>query len=115
MNFVTFPFITFNIISIYLSQTLTRTIYTINLNGSDLSSLIVTSPLPSSILLPNIYTNIPYKSFSIYLHGHQLNLKSPTILSMINQALRISWSLANSNLFSPDDVSIPSINPVLNE
>jgi hypothetical protein len=34
---------------------------------------------------------------------------------MINQALRTSWTLANSNLFSANDLSIPSINPVLSE
>ena len=37
------------------------------------------------------------------------------ILSMINQALRTSWALANNNLFSPNDLSIPSINSVLAE
>lgn len=97
------------------SQTLTRVTYTINLNGSDLSSLIVTQPLLNSILLSNIYTNIPYKRFSIYIDGSQINLTSSTILSMINQALRTSWTLANNNLFSADDLSIPSINSVLSE
>ncbi|CAF0762583.1 unnamed protein product [Rotaria sp. Silwood1] len=95
------------------NQTLTRLTYTINLNGSDLSSLLVTQPLLNSILLSNIYTDIPYKKFSIYIDGNKMNLTSSTTLSMINQALRISWSLANGNLFSPNDVFIPSINSVL--
>ncbi len=97
------------------SQTLTRVTYTINLNGSDLSSLIVTQPLLNTILLSDIYTNIPYKRFSIYIDGTRINLTSSTTLSMINQALRISWALANSNLFSANDLSIPSINSVLSE
>ncbi|CAF4664359.1 unnamed protein product [Rotaria sp. Silwood1] len=95
------------------NQTLTRLTYTINLNGSDLSSLLVTQPLLNSILLSNIYTDIPYKKFSIYIDGNKMNLTSSTTLSMINQALRISWSLANGNLFSANDVFIPSINSVL--
>ncbi|CAF3582391.1 unnamed protein product [Rotaria sordida] len=95
------------------NQTLIRLTYTINLNGSDLSSLMVTQPLLNSILLSNIYTGIPYKKFSIYVDGNKINLTSPTTLSMINQALRTSWSLANSNLFSANDVSIPSINSAL--
>jgi hypothetical protein len=97
------------------SQTLTRLTYTINLNGSDLSSLIVTPPLTNSISLPNIYTNIPYKRFSIYVDGSKINLTSPTTLSMVNQALRTSWSLANGNLFPATAVSIPSINSMLSE
>lgn len=94
------------------SQTLTRVFYTINLNGSDVSSLIVTQPLLNSILLPNIYTDIPYKRFGIYLDGSRVNLTSPAVLAQINQALRTSWTLANNNLFSPTDLLIPSINPV---
>ncbi|CAF2104402.1 unnamed protein product [Rotaria magnacalcarata] len=91
------------------NQTLTRLAYTINLNGSDLSPLIVTEPLLSSILLSNIYTDIPYKKFSIYIDGTKLNLTSSTTLSMVNQALRTSWSLANGNIFPANDVLIPSI------
>jgi hypothetical protein len=71
--------------------------------------------LINSISLPDIYTNIPYKSFAVYIDGTKLNLTSSTTLAMINHALRISWSLANSNLFSANDVLIPSINPVLSE
>jgi hypothetical protein len=99
----------------FSSQTLTRLTYTINLNGSDLSSLTVTQPLFNSILLSDIYTDVPYKKFMIYIDGTNINLTSPSTLSMINQALRTSWALANSNLFSPNDVLIPSINPVLSE
>lgn len=94
---------------------MTRLTYTINLNGTDLSSLIVTQPLFNSILLSNIYTNIPYKKFSIYIDSNQINLTSSVILSMINQALRTSWTLANNNLFLANDLSIPSINPILSE
>jgi hypothetical protein len=89
--------------------------YTVNMNGTDLSSLLVTPPLPNSILLSNIYTNVPYKRYRIYVDGSQINISSPMTLAMINQALRTSWSLANSNLFTPDDLSIPSINPSLAE
>ncbi|CAF4198402.1 unnamed protein product, partial [Adineta steineri] len=95
------------------SQTLTRLTYTINLNGSDLPSLAVTQPLTNSILLSNLYTNIPYKRFSIYIDGNAINLTSSTTLAMLNQALRTSWSMANSNLFSATDVLIPSINSLL--
>ncbi len=101
--------------SVFFSQTLTRLIYTINLNGSDLSSLIVTQPLLNSIPLSDIYTDIPYKRFSIYIDGSKINLTSSTTLSLINQALRTSWALANTNLFSANDVLIPSINSVLSE
>jgi len=103
------------LIILNFSQTLTRVTYTINLNGSDLSSLIVTQPLLNTISLSDIYTNIPYKRFTIYIDGTRINLTSSTTLSMINQALRTSWTLANSNLFSANDLSIPSINSVLSK
>ncbi len=51
----------------------------------------------------------------IYIDGTNINLTSPSILAMINQALRTSWTLMNSNLFSPNDLLIPSINPVASE
>ena len=66
----------------------------------------------NSILLTNIYTNIPYKRFVVYIDGSKINLTSSTTLAMMNQALRRSWSLANSNLFTPNDVLIPAINSV---
>ena len=91
------------------NQSLTRVTYTINLNGSDVSSLTVTQPAMNLFSLSNLYTNIPYKQFSIYIDGNKVNLTSPTTLAMINQALRTSWSLANSYLFPSNDVSIPSI------
>ncbi|CAF1204774.1 unnamed protein product [Adineta ricciae] len=91
------------------NQSLTRVTYTINLNGSDVSSLTVTQPAMNLFSLSNLYTNIPYKQFSIYIDGNKVNLTSSTTLAMINQALRTSWSLANSYLFSSNDVSIPSI------
>ena len=83
------------------------------MNGSDLSSLLVTPPLPNTIPLSNIYTNIPYKHYQIYVDGNRINISSPMTLALINQALRNSWSSANSNLFSPDDLSVPSITPTL--
>ena len=91
------------------SQTLTRLTYTVNLNGTDVSSLIVTSPPTNLIPLSNLYINIPYKRYQVYIDGSQINSSSPTTLTMINQALRVSWALSNSYLFSPDDVIIPSI------
>ncbi|UJR35334.1 hypothetical protein I4U23_028095, partial [Adineta vaga] len=95
------------------NQTLTRVTYTINLNGSDLSSLTVTQPSINSIILSNLYTNIPYKRFSLYIDGSKINLTSSTTLSMLNQALRNSWALANSYLFSANDILIPSISSTL--
>jgi hypothetical protein len=100
---------------LFSSQTLTRVTYTINLNGTGLSSLTVTPPLFNTILLSDIYTDVPYKKFMIYIDGTNINLTSPSILAMINQALRTSWTLMNSNLFSPNDLLIPSINPVASE
>ncbi|CAF2376052.1 unnamed protein product [Rotaria sp. Silwood2] len=86
------------------NKTLTRLIYTINSN-----TLRFIQPLPNSIHLPSIYTDIPYKRSTIYVENEILN---STILSMINKALRLSWSKANSYLFSPNDVFISSINTV---
>jgi hypothetical protein len=81
--------------------------YTIQSN-----SLRVVQPLASSIDLPDIYIDIPYKQYTIYFQHNQLN---STILSMINKALRLSWSKANSYLFSSDDLFIPSMNTLLSE
>ena len=95
------------------SQTVTRLTYTININGTDVSSLIATAPSLNSILVSNIYTGIPYKRYQIYIDGNRINVTSPATLSLINQAIRNSWSMANAYLFTPDDVLIPSINPSL--
>jgi len=81
--------------------------YTIQSN-----SLRVVQPLASSIDLPDIYIDIPYKQYTIYFQHKQLN---STILSMINKALRLSWSKANSYLFSSNDLFIPSMNTLLSE
>jgi len=89
---------------IFFSQTLTRLIYTINSN---------TIPsLSNSINLPNIYTNIPYKHYTIYLENTKLN---STILAIINHALRQSWAKGNSYFFKSNDLFIPSINPSLSK
>jgi len=81
----------------FFSQTLTRLIYTIDSN---------------SINLSNIYTNIPYKQYTIYLENMKLN---STILAIINQALRQSWAKENSYFFQPNDLFIPSIHHILAE
>ncbi|CAF3399711.1 unnamed protein product [Rotaria socialis] len=83
------------------NQTLSRFIYTIKSNIPR-----VIQPLPSSIDLSNIYTDIPYQRSTIYVENKPLN---STVLSMINKVLRLSWAKANSYLFSSDDISIPSI------
>lgn len=96
----------FSILSIFLSfsQTLTRLIYTLN------SDSIQT--LSNPIHLPNLYTNIPYKQYTIYLENTKYN---STILAIINQALRQSWAKGNSYFFQEKDLLIPSINPIPSE
>jgi hypothetical protein len=74
--------------------------------------LRINQPLLNSIDLSNIYTNIPYKRYTIYFENIKLN---STILSIINQALRQSWTKGNSYLFSSNDLFIPTINTVLSE
>ena len=80
---------------------MTRLIYTIrpNIRG-------VTRPLFTSIPLTNIYTRVPYKQYHIYVENRRIN---ETILSMVHQAIRQSWTKANNGLFSTDDLLIPSI------
>lgn len=80
---------------------MTRLIYTIrpNIRG-------VTRPLCTSIHLTNIYTRVPYKKYHIYVENRRIN---ETILSMVHQAIRQSWTKANNGLFSTDDLLIPSI------
>ncbi|CAF3961528.1 unnamed protein product, partial [Adineta steineri] len=100
----------FFIDSSYLTNknlTLTRLIYTINSN-----SLRFISPLSNSINLSNIYTNIPYKRYTIYLENKILN---STVLSIINKALKRSWLKANSYLFSINDLFITSMNTRLSD
>ncbi len=80
-------------------------IYTINSN-------FIPSLLINSINLANIYTNIPYKQYTIDLENTKLN---STVLAIINQALRQSWAKGNSYFFQAKDLFIPSINPVLSE
>ena len=86
---------------VFFSQTLTRLIYTINSNSI--------SSLTNPINLLNIYTDIPYKQYTIYLEHTNLN---STILAIINQALRQSWAKGNSYFFQAKDLFIPSINPI---
>ncbi len=86
------------------SQTLTRLIYTINSNTYQ--------SLTNSINLSNIYTNIPYKHYTVYVENRKLN---STILAIINQALRQSWVKGNNYFFQSNDLFIPSINPILSE
>ena len=86
------------------SQTLTRLIYTI-----DSDALLST---PDFIDLPNLYMNIPYKQYTIYLENTKFN---STILSVVNQALRQSWAKGNSYFFQAKDLSIPSIHPISSE
>ena len=88
----------------HFSQTLTRLIYMIN------SDFLLSTP--NSIDLPNLYSNIPYKQYTIYLENTKFN---STILSVINQALRQSWAKGNSYFFQAKDLSIPSINPIPSE
>jgi len=94
------------ILSIFLSfsQTLTRLIYTLNSNSIQ--------TLSNPINLPNLYTNIPYKQYTIYLENTKYN---STILAVINQALRQSWAKGNSYFFEAKDLLIPSINPIPSE
>jgi hypothetical protein len=93
----------FSIRSIF-SQTLTRLIYTLNSNSIQ--------TLSNSIHLSNLYTNIPYKQYTIYLENTKYN---STILAVINQALRQSWAKGNSYFFQAKDLLIPSINPIPSE
>lgn len=69
----------------------------------------INQPLLHSIDLSNIYTDIPYQQSVVYVENKILN---STVLSVVNKALRLSWSQANSYLFSPNDVYIPSISTV---
>ncbi|CAF0904049.1 unnamed protein product, partial [Adineta ricciae] len=98
----------FSIDSSYLTnknQTLTRLIYTINLDPMQLIP-----PSSSSIRLPNIYTDIPYKRYAVYVKSKPFN---STMLSIVSQALRRSWSTANSHLFSTNQLSVPAMNTIL--
>lgn len=89
------------------SQTVTRLIYTINSN-----SIRFRPPPSNSIKLPNVYTGIPYKRYTIYLENRPFN---STLFSFVNTALRRSWTKANSYLFRVNDVSIPSMHTLPSE
>ncbi|CAF1196215.1 unnamed protein product, partial [Didymodactylos carnosus] len=94
-----------------LNQSLTRLMYTVNINGSDVTALIASQP--SRITLSTLYTGIPFKRYSIYIDGSRINLTSPITSQTMNQAIRTSWSKANGNLFTSNDLIINSINSTI--
>ncbi|CAF4231672.1 unnamed protein product, partial [Didymodactylos carnosus] len=104
----------FSIDQTYLTnsnQPLTRLIYTININGSDVTPL--TASQPSTSTLPTRYTGIPFKQYTIYIDGSRINLTSAITLQTMNQAIRTSWSIANGNLFTANDLIINNISNTL--
>jgi hypothetical protein len=89
------------------SQTLTRLIYTLNPNSPR-----VNGPSWNTFCLANMYTNIPYKQYRIYLENKTSN---SSLLATINQAIRRSWCKTNDGLFFINDLFVPSIQTIPSE